>query len=1703
MATIRNTIDTQFTSRGARGVQQDTENVGRAQTRMGQASAGAGRSFAAQSQGLGGLVGAYAGAAATVFALEAAFTALAKSAQAETIVKGTSALAAGIAQSGPRIIASLQEITQGQLTMAEAAQNANIGLSAGFDSTQIEGLTKVAMGASRALGRNLTDSLQRVFRGVAKLEPELLDELGIFVRIEPAVKAYARELGVAANSLSQFERGQAFANAAIEEGTRKFGMIDVSAPSAQKSLEQLNTQVMELALEFGQLLTQILLPFVNFLKNDAGNALVLFGGIILLVFSKALTMIGAFASGGITKFTTFADSFIANTASMRAAIEALNISQQRYMATLGKGGLTGMTGALPVGTAARADQLKNMGFAPGSGTTDKTGRFDSVAGRKDGAAGASTAAMRTAATKARNDFIAGNLKTKQSVEIATGALTRMNATLKSTSMASQQATAIITALAGATTQMGRAATLASGALALLKKGVVGLGVLMSGLMGLFSTVFLVLSVAELAGANVFGKIKDYFVDSSQAAANFESAITGAFTAMQGGSGKLTIALRGLGATDEDLEKLSETMVDINKDLLNIQAGKQADANRTPLKQVQDRSSELVTSRSGFATGLVNATSEADAQRMAQTALTQFQDERSSLVTTTTDSMGNTIEQAIPGSEEYVRQLDTTIDFLQQATDVTQFAADQQAVLNNATKLGVIAEEEYQKQLQLVTAAGEAATYIERERLKVLDSARQLYKSLDESILPVIGSLGRLTGIRMDELTNMFMGVESEISASAESLKIFGIEIPKVLNQNTNKMEYNFEALSEETRELAESSVIVSNAVREANKAFDAGATSSDKLSSVIAGASAQFLNNKANIAAYAEEIRQASGPHDALRMSIDDAKIEAAAFFDVLKSRVRDLIKLRDELKKVEATYKGLVKTFKSESAIAENLRFSGAVSEYNQRANQFNQADSRDKIPKDEQSGAVSMLARSAMQQKEAQMDLLGQIIKTGNEYEAAEAKVKKYEDALDAAAKAGSTYDQAPIGAPNAVDIQKAEALTEAQNAALGILIEQGLALSEINDKFDQQQTIVEMTHLVQLANLAVMQKQADVAAANSAAQGVQSLASAKVGVISARIQLNKTNLARADLDLQERISVIQHNAAMAQAKGNGSSRAAHLLKMNELKNEFKIQQATAKLTELERKPFTQFAQIKKARLEIINMEKEALKENFKFRMAAIKAQAGASKAAAQAEVDIIKENLAAARAQITPGQDISTYSGYDRQAFGREQMYSFPSEVMGPISELQTVNQADRDFRRQQFGLEKDAQSAKVLHDVKMAQAAVDIQELEDKRVTAQRTLADEQLKAQRDIEDANFKFLDIFLQAIDGFTGSVTTFAEAINKNLEAEGKDRIPDSDARDIVKDARARIETFQGNRGTARSTEDANIAEVRSTEDEISGVRLQMLRDALSTSYDLQTQESQRQSVQTSNFIAQMDLEIRRDELKVKQLARDLLAAEAAASSGGLETQMALTEAQAEFDNGMASLTTKFNQADSALGKFDTDIGAISDVIEDGLITAFSDLGDILLGLGDETKSFGEQVSDVFRSFMMSIIKEIQMQMIVKPLAGAASGFISGLFQMASGGSVRHMADGGQVNALRDRVPAMLEPGEFVIRKNSAKSIGRNKLGQMNATGSAGMGNVQFNIVNEGAAKQAEQQGPPKIDTDKIVIDVVMRDLANNGPIRKALRNG
>ena len=105
---IKQTVETEFTTKGASKVKKDTDQIGKAQTRLGQASASSGRQFSAQASGLGGLVAAYAGAAANVFALQQAFSALQRAAQAETIVRGSKTLALEIGESGARILENIE-----------------------------------------------------------------------------------------------------------------------------------------------------------------------------------------------------------------------------------------------------------------------------------------------------------------------------------------------------------------------------------------------------------------------------------------------------------------------------------------------------------------------------------------------------------------------------------------------------------------------------------------------------------------------------------------------------------------------------------------------------------------------------------------------------------------------------------------------------------------------------------------------------------------------------------------------------------------------------------------------------------------------------------------------------------------------------------------------------------------------------------------------------------------------------------------------------------------------------------------------------------------------------------------------------------------------------------------------------------------------------------------------------------------------------------------------------------------------------------------------------------------------------------------------------------------------------------------------------------------------------------------------------------
>ena len=172
--------------------------------------------------GSGGLVRAYALLAANVFALSAAFGIFSRAAQVDTLVESMKTLEVVSGQAIRSTARELQEAAGFGMDFANSMRSTSLALSAGFESEQIFELGEVARNAAVALGRNVPDALDRIFRGVIKVEPELLDEIGLFVRVNEAAAKYASSIGVAAGELTEFQKRQAFLEESLEQGRNKF-----------------------------------------------------------------------------------------------------------------------------------------------------------------------------------------------------------------------------------------------------------------------------------------------------------------------------------------------------------------------------------------------------------------------------------------------------------------------------------------------------------------------------------------------------------------------------------------------------------------------------------------------------------------------------------------------------------------------------------------------------------------------------------------------------------------------------------------------------------------------------------------------------------------------------------------------------------------------------------------------------------------------------------------------------------------------------------------------------------------------------------------------------------------------------------------------------------------------------------------------------------------------------------------------------------------------------------------------------------------------------------------------------------------------------------------------------------------------------------------------------------------------------------------
>lgn len=220
----------------ARGFNDTAGAAGRASRAIGNTSGsarGATRDFAAMAKVGGGLPLLYAAIASNIFVLQSAFEQLKLGDQLNRLEKFGVIVGTQTGTPVQSLARSLQEAAGYAISFEEAMRQASSASAYGFDAEQLNKFGLVARRAAAVLGVDMTDALNRVIKGVSKQEIELLDELGVTIRLNDAYADYVKQLNAAntgitynVNSLTTFQKQQAYANAVIAESTKRFGYLD-------------------------------------------------------------------------------------------------------------------------------------------------------------------------------------------------------------------------------------------------------------------------------------------------------------------------------------------------------------------------------------------------------------------------------------------------------------------------------------------------------------------------------------------------------------------------------------------------------------------------------------------------------------------------------------------------------------------------------------------------------------------------------------------------------------------------------------------------------------------------------------------------------------------------------------------------------------------------------------------------------------------------------------------------------------------------------------------------------------------------------------------------------------------------------------------------------------------------------------------------------------------------------------------------------------------------------------------------------------------------------------------------------------------------------------------------------------------------------------------------------------------------------------
>ena len=311
-------------------------------------SANSTKNFSKMAQGItGGLVPAYATLAANIFAISAAFNFFKRAADVSVLIDAQKSYAAATGVGLQGITSSLREASGGMLTFRDAASAAAIGVAKGFSTAQLEDLAAGARKASAALGRDFQDAFDRLIRGTSKAEPELLDELGITLRLEKATNDYAAAIGKNVKELTAYERSQAVLVETQRQLDEQFGNVD----AAVNPFQQLAVTFNDIVKSVTQFLLPVFEAFASLINKSAYAAIAVFGalGVSILKAAIPFDVIGKkveefknnqsqAVEAAEAKVNEYTEALKRNTAELKQLNQSASKNLQKNAKSLVKGG---------------------------------------------------------------------------------------------------------------------------------------------------------------------------------------------------------------------------------------------------------------------------------------------------------------------------------------------------------------------------------------------------------------------------------------------------------------------------------------------------------------------------------------------------------------------------------------------------------------------------------------------------------------------------------------------------------------------------------------------------------------------------------------------------------------------------------------------------------------------------------------------------------------------------------------------------------------------------------------------------------------------------------------------------------------------------------------------------------------------------------------------------------------------------------------------------------------------------------------------------------------------------------------------------------------------------------------------------------------------------------------------------------------------